>query len=215
MSTTTFATARATIRYLRGTLPTYHDVMQRGGTQLLALYYWPELPDVLPDAATLDELLPGASGFRMNDDELWTSDTTVLMVPLFLTPDVELSPEESTPDVLFSARLVIRRTRMRDGGGTLRWVNEQASMTVHETTQLGFGDSIPVQSLAFHYCGPPSLPGSAHAFPSVYQVQAATGSWATATNVLVVPGPPGWRKLFVSRTMNEQAAAENLPALPL
>lgn len=193
MSTTTFATARATIRYLRGTLPAYHDVMQRGGTQLLALYYWPELPDVLPDAATLDELLPGASGFRMNDDELWTSDTTVLMVPLFLAPEVDFSWDEtdlSDLPVRFSARLVIRRTRMRDGGGTLRWVNEQASMTVHETSQVGSGDSVPVQSLAFHYCGPPSLPGSAHDFPSVYQVQAATGSWATATNVLVVPGPP-------------------------
>jgi len=214
MSATTFALARANLRYLRGVLPSYHDVLQKGTTQLIDLLYMPELPDLLPDAETLDTLLPGASGFQLPDHEGGLSDTTVLMLPLYGHPDEAEEVLAAIDDGVLPpeprVRMVLKRAAMRDGSGMVRWVTEQVWMTEHDS-----GRDAPVHDAAFCYHGPPAMPGSEHPYPSVYHVQRATGKWATATNVLVVPGPPGWRKLFVSRTVNEQTAAPGAPRLAL
>jgi len=204
-STTTFAIARANIRYLRGVLPTYHDVLQRGTTQLLDLLYVPDLPDAIPSAEALDLLIPGASGFELPDGEGLPSGTTIVMMPLFARPE-----DADLPDAVAPARMVLKRTALRDASGTVRWVQEQGWLTKHE-----LGRDAPLQNAAFSYSGPQSMPGSDHAFPSVYHVQRATGTWATATNVLVVPGPAGFRKMFISRTVNEQTAAPTAPRLAL
>jgi hypothetical protein len=205
-STNTFAIARANLRYLRGVLPSYHDVLQRGTTQLLDMFYLAEFPDPLPDAATLELLVPFASGFILPDQEGLPSATTILMAPLFAHPD-DADNVLDPPRV----RLVLKRTVLRDAGGTVRWVQEQAWLTEHGPDE----DAAPLQNAAFTYHGPPAMPGSDHPFPSVYHIQRATGTWATATNVLVVPGPAGWRKVFLTRTVNEQAAAPSAPRLAL
>jgi hypothetical protein len=189
-----YATA-GTLSQLRSETPRFHSVEQGGTTQLLDLVWYGD-----PAASTVYTLQDSESDFSpgiANSSRYWALHHCSRREP-DAPPGTrpETFPGLMLHEVTTQLTSIVGQPAFRITRLVLAWVDPAAPAGADNAAQM----------LVASYTGADTQLAEG---VTRFQVSAATGAWATATNLLVVPDPDHaqLRRIFVSRTLNEQAAA--------
>jgi hypothetical protein len=212
-----FASTAGTLAQIRSEYPSYHSIEQGGTTQLLDLLWF-------GGAESLTQR------YELEDDErsfrpgLPPSTRSWALHQASRRIDPDDPAEQAAPPQPFPGLTVHEiTTRLRNVAGllalrttrlVLAWTDPDAPPGLDNAGQM----------LVAYYAGPEYAPDPADDSPPIeppadgvlrFQVSAATGTWQGATNLLVLPDPdhPAFTRVFVARTLNEEAAAVGTPGL--
>jgi len=197
--TARFAAVSSRLSSMRASMPQFHSVELGGTTQIMDAFWIDQPGTVLAYTQSDDE---GEASRRVSAMRIASrlDGSTGILAPepgLYIAEETTLLADVSGNDVWCTQRW------------TLAWVDPSAEA----------GKDNAGQMIVAHFIGAPvDYEADPDRALAVFQVAAATGSWAAATNLLVVADParPGTRRVFVARTLNRQGgsviAAETLPA---
>lgn len=208
-----FASIAGNLRQIRSEYPRFHSIEQGGTTQILDLV-WIGAPGTATRYELTDDeqfFSPGVPPSRRS----WTLHQATRREPGD-APDVP-------PSILPGLTVYEVTTRLRNPAGILA-LRTTRLVLAYTDPEAAAGKDNAGQMVVAYYAGPdyeadpedpeppaPVVDGQVYRF----QVSAATGSWASATNLLVVRDPhmPAMLRIFVARTINEEDAAAGTPGL--
>lgn len=179
--TARFASVSSRLSSLRATVPQYHSVEQGGMTQVLDAF-WIDQPGSVTSYEQEDD--EGEASRRTHAMRLCGRDADSVEPGLMIAEDATLLADISGNDVWSTLRW------------TLAWVD----------VSVPAGRDNAGQMVVAQYAGP--TVGADPDAVLTMQVAAATGTWAGATNLLVVGAAEGARRrVFVVRTLNRQGGS--------
>lgn len=211
-----FASTAGTLAQIRSEYARYHSIEQGGTTQLLDLLWFGGPPSLTQRYELEDDersfrpgLPPSTRSWALHQASR-RPDPVPGGDPPAPLPFPGLTVHEITTRLRNVAGLLaLRTTRL-----VLAWTDPDAPPGLDNAGQM----------LVAYYAGPEYAPDPADGSPPTeppadgvlrFQVSAATGTWQGATNLLVLPDPdhPTFTRIFVARTLNEEAAAVGTPGL--
>jgi hypothetical protein len=207
-----FSSIAGTLAQIRTEYPRYHSIEQGGTTQVLDLI-WFGAPGTTQRYELEDDeqsfkpgVPPSGRYWALHQASRRSMDDDPGTLP---RPLPGLTVHEIT-------------TRLRDNAGTIA-LRSTRLVLAWTDPDVPAGLDNASQMLVAYYAGPDYTPDPATGAPPPqplgtvmrFQVSAATGVWQGATNALLLPDPdhPGLTRLFITRTLNEEAASVGTPGL--